>query len=140
MSIAIYTDGGARGNPGPAASAFIAVAEWEGKGRIIRKYGEYIGKATNNQAEYRALIMALEWASSRGFRELDVHSDSELMVKQLRGEYRVRSPGLRKLHSRAMELLRGVKWRAFHHTRENDLISACDMMVNRVLDSRYRSK
>ncbi|RLF69258.1 MAG: hypothetical protein DRN57_01245, partial [Thermoplasmata archaeon] len=74
MRIAIYTDGGARGNPGPAASAFIAVAEREGKDRIIRKYGEYIGKATNNLAEYRALIMALEWASSRGFRELDFHS------------------------------------------------------------------
>ena len=90
-TVHIYTDGGSRGNPGPAATAFMALVIEDGKDRLLRKMARRIGKATNNQAEYRAMIMAMEWALSRGFKDLVLHSDSELLVKQVLGEYSVRS-------------------------------------------------
>ena len=130
----IFTDGGSRGNPGPAASAFLVVVERGGKEKVIRKMAKGIGRATNNQAEYKAMIMALQWAISRDFRNLVLHSDSELMIKQIRGEYSVRSPNVRDLHRNVMDLLRNTKWSAVHHRREHDKIAICDALVNRVLD------
>lgn len=130
----IFTDGGSRGNPGPAASAFMALVKSDGKERILRKMGRRIGRATNNQAEYRAMIMALEWALSRGFKDLVLHSDSELMVKQIRGEYAVRSPRVKDLHRRVMELLKATRFDIKHHRREERHISVCDSLVNKALD------
>jgi ribonuclease HI len=134
--IHIYTDGGSRGNPGPAASAFMSLIITGGKEKVLRKMSRRIGNATNNQAEYRAMIMALEWAISRGFRELVLHSDSELLVKQVMGEYAVRSPRVKDLHGRLMDLLRGVDYSIIHHRRDEYHISICDSLVNSALDGK----
>ena len=90
----LFTDGGARGNPGPAAYAYVLEDE---DGEVVAAHGEAIGVATNNVAEYSALIAGLEKAVELGVSELDVISDSELMVKQMRGEYRVKNEALREL-------------------------------------------
>ncbi len=132
----IYTDGGSRGNPGQAASAFIVVVERDGKEKIIRKMAKGIGKATNNQAEYKAMIMALQWAVSRNFRDLVLHSDSELMIRQIKGKYSVKSPNVKDLHRKVMDLLRNTTWSAIHHRREHPKIVICDALVNKVLDEK----
>ena len=98
MSGRLFTDGGARGNPGPAAYAYVLENE---DGDVVAAHGEAIGVATNNVAEYSALIAGLEKAVELGIDELDVISDSELMVKQMRGEYKVKNEALRELSSRA---------------------------------------
>ena len=135
-TIHIFTDGGARGNPGPGASAFIA-AVGEGKDmKIIRKRAERIGNATNNEAEYKALIIGLMWAGSRDFDVIKIHSDSQLMVKQLKGYYRVKAPNIIPLYKKVMELLGRTKWTAQHHPRSNKWISICDELVNEVLDQK----
>ena len=90
----LFTDGGARGNPGPAASAFVLEAE---DGTVLDARGESIGVATNNVAEYRALLAGLRRALELGVDDLEVVSDSELLVKQMRGEYRVKNEALRRL-------------------------------------------
>ena len=90
----LFTDGGARGNPGPAASAYVLEAE---DGTVLAAHGEAIGVATNNVAEYRALVAGLERARDLGVDELEVVSDSELLVKQMRGEYKVKNAALREL-------------------------------------------
>jgi ribonuclease HI len=133
-TVNIYTDGGARGNPGPAASAFIAVVG-EGKNmKMIRKRAERIGKATNNEAEYKALIIGLMWARSREFDIIKIHSDSQLMVKQLKGYYKVKAPNIIPLYKKVIELLGHTKWAAQHHPRTNKWISICDELVNEALD------
>ena len=91
MKATLYTDGGSRGNPGPAASAFVLEAE---DGTVLDARGETIGVATNNVAEYRALVAGLERAVDAGVDELEVVSDSELLVKQMRGEYKVKNAAL----------------------------------------------
>ena len=100
---ALSTDGGARGNPGPAAYGYVLEAE---DGTVLAARGEPIGVATNNVAEYRALIAGLEKALELGVPELEVVSDSELMVKQMRGEYRVKNEALRELSLEAARLAR----------------------------------
>jgi ribonuclease HI len=136
----LFTDGGSRGNPGPGASAFIAVIDCLRKdcsdGRPISRRSRYVGRVTNNQAEYQAMLMAVEWAVSRGFEEIVLHSDSELLVRQLSGSYSVRASKLKPLHGRLMEMLEGKKWSAAHHRRDHRWISACDDLVNRTLDQR----
>lgn len=133
-TVHIFTDGGARGNPGPGASAFIAVVG-EGKNmKIIRKRSERIGIATNNEAEYKALIIGLMWARSREFDVIKIHSDSQLMVKQLKGYYRVKAPNIIPLYKKVIELLERTKWTAQHHPRSNKWISICDDLVNEALD------
>ncbi|MFA5154861.1 MAG: ribonuclease HI family protein [Patescibacteria group bacterium] len=94
MKLSIYTDGGARGNPGPAG---IGVAIYDESGRLIKEISEYLGITTNNQAEYRALIKALEQARELGARELDCFLDSELVVRQLNHEYKVKNKDLAPL-------------------------------------------
>ena len=99
--LSLYSDGGARGNPGPAAIAFLAVTE---TGQVIKADARFIGKATNNQAEYNALIAALEFAKAFKAQEVTCHLDSELVGKQLKGEYSVKNPELKKLWLKAREL------------------------------------
>jgi ribonuclease HI len=94
----LSTDGGARGNPGPAASAYVLEAE---DGTVLAAHGEAIGVATNNVAEYRALVAGLEKAAELAVAELEVVSDSELLVKQMQGEYRVKNEILKELQARA---------------------------------------
>ena len=91
MKATLWTDGGARGNPGPAAYGYVLEAD---DGTVLAAHGEAIGTATNNVAEYRALVAGLEKAAELGVDELEVVSDSELLVKQMRGEYRVKNPAL----------------------------------------------
>jgi ribonuclease HI len=127
----LFTDGGARGNPGPAASAFVLEAE---DGTVLEARGTAIGIATNNVAEYRALVDGLARAVELGVDELEVVSDSELVVKQMRGEYRVKNAALQALHREAGALaarLGRVTYTAVR--REHNELA--DRLVNEALDS-----
>ena len=130
MKARLSTDGGARGNPGPAAYGYVLEAE---DGTVLAAHGEAIGVATNNVAEYRALIAGLEKAVEVGVGELEVVSDSELLVKQMRGEYRVKNETLRELSVQASRLARQigrVRWTAVR--REHNELA--DRLVNEALD------
>jgi ribonuclease HI len=127
----LYTDGGARGNPGPAAAAFVLEAE---DGTVLDARGTAIGVATNNVAEYRALLDGLRRAVEVGVGELEVVSDSELMVRQMRGEYRVKNEALRALFLEATALAQEVGNVRYTAVRReaNEL---ADRLVNEALDS-----
>ncbi|HYA77087.1 MAG TPA: ribonuclease HI family protein [Verrucomicrobiae bacterium] len=132
----LYSDGGARGNPGPAAIAYLAVSEAE---QIIKADSRFIGEATNNQAEYNALIAALEFAITLKVEEVTCHIDSELVTKQLNGEYRVKNFELRKLWRNANELKSGFKKISFVNVpRTNHYIQRADALVNKTLDEEHR--
>jgi ribonuclease HI len=131
MKAMLWTDGGARGNPGPAAYGYVLEAE---DGTVLAAHGEAIGTATNNVAEYRALIAGLEKAAELGVDELEVVSDSELLVKQMRGEYKVKKDTLRALFEEASDLanrLGSVRYTAVR--REHNELA--DRLVNEALDS-----
>jgi len=127
----LFTDGGARGNPGPAAFAYVLEAPG---GATVAAHGEAFGTATNNVAEYRALVAGLEKALELGIRRLEVVSDSELMVKQMRGDYAVKNAALRQLHVEAAELARGLERVEYTAVRRehNEL---ADRLVNEALDA-----
>jgi probable phosphoglycerate mutase len=128
----LSTDGGARGNPGPAAYGYVLEA---GDGTVLDARGEAIGVATNNVAEYRGLLAGLEAALERGVEEVEVVSDSELVVKQMRGEYKVKNDTLRDLVDEAQALesrFRRVTYTAVR--REHNELA--DRLVNEALDSR----
>ena len=130
MKARLSTDGGARGNPGPAAYGYVLEAD---DGTVLAAHGEAIGVATNNVAEYRALIAGLEKAVEAGVRELEVVSDSELLVKQMRGEYKVKNRALQELFLDASRLARKihrVKYTAVR--REHNELA--DSLVNEALD------
>jgi ribonuclease HI len=126
----LWTDGGARGNPGPAAFAYVLEAE---DGTVLDARGEAIGVATNNVAEYSALVAGLRRAAESGVRQLEVRSDSELMVKQMRGEYRVKNRDLQSLFLAASRAAREVGRVTYTHVRRehNEL---ADRLVNEALD------
>jgi ribonuclease HI len=126
----LYTDGGARGNPGPAAFAYVLEAD---DGTVLDARGEAIGVATNNVAEYRALVAGLARAVEAGVTELEVVSDSELLVKQMRGEYRVKNRALQELSLEAAQLARRIGNVAYRAVRRehNEL---ADSLVNEALD------
>jgi ribonuclease HI len=127
----LSTDGGSRGNPGPAAYGYVLESE---DGHVLDARGEAIGTATNNVAEYRGLIAGLESAVQRGVDELEVVSDSELLVKQMLGEYKVKNETLRDLQSDAAELAAGLKRVTYTAVRRahNEL---ADRLVNEALDA-----
>jgi ribonuclease HI len=127
-----YSDGGARGNPGPAAIAFIAQDE---QGKILKEDSCYLGIRTNNQAEYEALLLALRFAIRQKVREVVCHLDSELVAKQLRGEYAVKNYELQQLWLRVQELK--VYFRRISFVclpRSNTRIQRADALVNKTLD------
>ena len=130
MRARLFTDGGARGNPGPAAAAYVLEA---GDGTVLDARGEAIGVATNNVAEYRALVAGLAKAAELGVAELEVVSDSELLVRQMRGEYRVKNPALVELSLEAGRLGRQIGRVTYTAVRraENEL---ADRLVNEALD------
>jgi ribonuclease HI len=131
MRARLFTDGGARGNPGPAAAAFVLEAD---DGTVLAAEGKAIGVATNNVAEYRALVAGLERAAELGITDLEVVSDSELLVKQMRGEYRVKNAALRDLSLAAARLARelgAVRYTAVR--REHNELA--DRLVNEALDA-----
>jgi ribonuclease HI len=127
----LSTDGGARGNPGPAAFGYVLEAD---DGTVLAAHGEAIGEATNNVAEYRALIAGLQRALEFGVDELDVVSDSQLVVRQMTGEYKVKNETLQELQREATELagqLRSVAYRSV--PREHNELA--DELVNEALDA-----
>jgi ribonuclease HI len=133
MKLKIYSDGGSRGNPGPAAIAVMILSEDE---RVLKKYSRYLGVTTNNQAEYEALIAALESASKLTSEEATCHIDSELVVKHLNGEYKVKNPNLKKLWLKVQELKRDFKKTSFIHTPRTDRhIEEVDRLVNQTLNT-----
>ena len=131
MKATLSTDGGARGNPGPAAYAYVLEAE---DGTVLAAHGEAIGVATNNVAEYTALVEGLRKAAELQVDEVEVVSDSELLVKQMRGEYRVKNATLRELWDEAGRLARGVGTVTYRAVRRehNEL---ADRLVNEALDA-----
>ena len=131
MRARLFTDGGSRGNPGPAAYGYVLEAE---DGTVLDARGEAIGVATNNAAEYRALLAGLVRAADAGIAELEVVSDSELLVKQMRGEYRVKNAALRELWGEAQSLVLRFDRVVFSAVRreENEL---ADRLVNEALDA-----
>ena len=131
MKAKLSTDGGARGNPGPAAAAYVLEAE---DGTVLAAHGEAIGVATNNVAEYRALLAGLERAVELEVRELEVVSDSELLVKQMRGEYRVKNAALRELSVEAGRLARRLDRVSYRAVRREQNTLA-DSLVNEALDA-----
>jgi len=132
----VFSDGGARGNPGPAAIAFMILME---NGQVLIKDSHYIGSRTNNQAEYEALIAALESAATVDAEEVTCHLDSELVAKQLTGGYKVKDPELRKLWWKVQELKKGFKKISFVNVpRTNNQIQKADELVNETLDEEFK--
>ena len=131
MKAKLFTDGGARGNPGPAAYGYVLEAE---DGTVLAAHGERIGVATNNVAEYRALIAGLDKALELAVPEVEVVSDSELLVKQMRGEYRVKNAALQDLSIQAGRLAREIGNVTYTAVRRehNEL---ADLLVNEALDA-----
>jgi len=132
----VYSDGASRGNPGPAAAAIKIVNE---NGVVVKKFSKFLGRKTNNEAEYKALIEALQLA--RDFTKGYVHCflDSELVVKQLKGEYQVRNPRLELLWLEVRELQQHFQSVSFIHISRTDKnMKEVDGLANRVLDSILR--
>lgn len=131
----LYTDGGARGNPGPAALGVVIMNE---AGKVVKEFVRYLGETTNNQAEYRALIAGLEQAGKLAKPSqiaLRAFLDSELVVKQLNGEYRVKDADLKPLFAKVQKLARQFGQIVFTHIRREKNAHA-DSLVNRTLDAR----
>ncbi|ERG87924.1 MAG: ribonuclease HI [halophilic archaeon J07HX5] len=127
--VSVYVDGASRGNPGPAAIGWVLITD----GGVLTEGGQRIGATTNNRAEYRALVHAVEVASESGFGTVDIHSDSELVVRQVTGEWAVNEPALRELRVRARELLEEFDdWSLSHVPRE--LNERADKLANEAFD------
>lgn len=127
----LRTDGGSRGNPGPAGAGFVI----ERDGEVVCSGGWFLGDTTNNVAEYEALIWGLENVAALGVRRVDVRADSELVVKQIHGLYRVKNANLKPLFVRAKELLRSFdEWSIVHVRREDN--AAADELANAAMDKR----
>ncbi len=136
QQLRIYSDGGARGNPGPAAVAFIALNE---EGKILKSNSRFIGIRTNNQAEYEALLMALQYAVEVGAEDAVCNLDSELVVKQLNGQYSVKDHELQQLWRKVGQLKGCFKKIAFVNVpREHPQIQFADELVNETLDQETR--
>lgn len=132
LKVRLYTDAGARGNPGPSAYAAIICAD---DGKVMKQVARYIGEATNNEAEYTALVAGLEEALRLGADEVEVTSDSELMVRQVNGQYRMKAENLRPLLEEAQRLMARFKSASISHARrEHPMITRADALVNRELD------
>ncbi len=128
--VVVNVDGGARGNPGPAAIAAVAATP---EGEPIASRAERIGRATNNVAEYRALMLGIELATELGASEVELVGDSELIVRQVQGRYKVKDSGLRELHAAVRTALSGLeRWSIRHVRREHN--AAADRLVNEALD------
>lgn len=125
-----HSDGGARGNPGPAGYGVVVQDE---SGRKVAALSEYLGHQTNNFAEYQGLIAALEYAIEHGPKALKLISDSELLVRQIKGIYKVKNPTLQDLHARAKELIRQLDWFSIGHAlREHN--QEADRLANEAMD------
>ena len=134
-TVVVNVDGGARGNPGPAAVAAVATGP---KGEPLDEASAYIGEATNNVAEYRAVLLGLELARRLGARAVEVVNDSELIARQIGGQYKVKHAGLRPLHRETMDALRAFdRWSVRSVRRESN--ARADQLVNEALDEALQS-
>ncbi len=128
----VYTDGGSRGNPGHAA---IAVIIADASGKVLQTHSEYIGETTNNVAEYRAVLKALKLARKHGGGSVTCTMDSQLVMMQLSGKYRIKKPHLKELHDMVKEEEKGFSSVSYAHVRREDrMVSLADSMLNHTLD------
>lgn len=132
--IKIFTDGACSGNPGPAGIGFVIYDEAD---NVIKEYSEYLGEATNNIAEYTALIKALESIKDKKSYKLVIYSDSELLVKQIKGVYKVKNKNLKKLYDKVLELIQGVDFELIHIPREDN--SYADKLAKKAIDDGCKS-
>ena len=128
--LTVNVDGGARGNPGPAA---IGAVVRDADGTVLEERGERIGRATNNVAEYRALLLGIELAAAHGATELDLVGDSELIVRQVEGKYKVKNAGMKELHAEVKAALAPFDGWSIRHVRREQNADA-DRLVNAALD------
>jgi ribonuclease HI len=128
--IVAYIDGGARGNPGPAGYGVRVETD---RGDLIEEFCGFLGSATNNIAEYNGLLAALRYANEHGHRIVRIKSDSELLVKQMLGQYRVKNPGLQTLYQQAQTLARALERVAYEHVRREQNKDA-DRLANQAMD------
>jgi ribonuclease HI len=132
VKLVVHVDGGARGNPGPAAAA--AVVSDPADGTVLDEATELLGETTNNVAEYRGLLLGLQRARSLGADEVEVYNDSELVAKQLNGEYKVKHEAMKPLHAAALEALAGFRrWSIRSVPRAQN--ADADALVNQALDA-----
>jgi probable phosphoglycerate mutase len=129
--VVVNTDGGARGNPGPAA---IGAVVCDTDGRVLAEVSEALGVATNNVAEYTAVVRALETAAELGARTVHVRSDSLLLIEQLNGNFKVKNPTLQVLHQKVREAAKAFEAVSFEHVRRERNVAA-DALVNEALDA-----
>ena len=133
MKLVVHVDGGARGNPGPAAAAAVLSTP---DGEVVDEAHEYLGVATNNVAEYRGLLLGLRHARALGADEVELINDSELVAKQVNGVYKVKHPDMRPLHAEALQALRGFgRWSIRSVPRAEN--AAADALVNQALDAAH---
>jgi ribonuclease HI len=131
VKLVVHVDGGARGNPGPAAAAAVLSTP---DGDVVDEAHEYLGVATNNVAEYRGLLLGLQRARELGADEVEVVNDSELVAKQVNGVYKVKHPDMRPLHAESLEALQGfARWSIRSVPRAEN--AAADALVNQALDA-----
>ncbi len=130
MKLIVNTDGGARGNPGPAG---IGVVVRDSNGMVVSEHKEYIGETTNNVAEYKALILALHECQKLGADQLQINMDSELIVKQMKGLYKIKEPTLKLLAADVFKLLNNFKPYTFTHVRR-EFNKEADRLVNQAID------
>jgi ribonuclease HI len=131
--IIAFTDGGARGNPGPAAYGVVFQSS---DGKVVAERSKYLGETTNNEAEYRGLLAALEYALAHHVQSLKVFSDSELMVRQILKQYKVKSGGLKPLYDCAVEMIARIPSFCIAHIRREQNREA-DRLVNRAIDKHF---
>ncbi|MFZ2663836.1 MAG: ribonuclease HI family protein [Patescibacteria group bacterium] len=131
MKLILYTDGGARGNPGPGA---IGVIIKNNEGKVIKEVGKFIGKSTNNEAEYKAIIEGLKECKEKGAKELECFLDSLLVVNQLNGDFKVKDKKIKIFWKEAKDLEKNFKEVLYHHIPRSKNYLA-DKVVNEVLDS-----
>jgi ribonuclease HI len=130
----VFSDGAARGNPGPAGAGAVVTTP---DGKVLARRGRFLGKTTNNVAEYEGLILGLQAAQELGAREVEVRADSQLLIRQLKGEYAVRHAGLKPLHAEALRLLGSFdRYTLQHVPREENALA--DEMSNRAIDEEMR--
>jgi ribonuclease HI len=130
--VRIFSDGAARGNPGPAGAGAVVL---DAKGRVLARVGKFLGKQTNNVAEYEGVLLGLARAKDLGATEVEVRADSLLLIRQLEGEYQVKNAALKVLHAKAKGLLRSFQHYDLRHVpREENTLA--DEMSNRAIDER----
>ena len=133
-AVRVYSDGAARGNPGPAGAGAVIT---DLRGNVLKKRGRFLGVTTNNVAEYKGLLLGLEAAKELGAREVKVRADSQLLIRQLNGKYQVRHAGLKPLHAEALRMLGTFEKSDLEHIpREENALA--DEMSNRAIDEEMR--